>query len=89
MVAGKGTSERLTWTEEAKVQFQKAKDLVATVKGIYYPLPTDKIRTFSNFSQDSKAVGGRLEFVRTEANGKETTYHGGFFSACLNNNQKR
>ena len=56
---------------------------------MHYPLPTDKIRTFSDFSQEANAVGGRLEFVREDEHGKETVFHGGFFSASLNSNQKR
>ena len=52
-------------------------------------MPEDQINTFSDFSQDSCSVGGRLEFTRIQPDGTSKTYHGGFFSACLNNNQKR
>ena len=89
LVAGKGSAERLIWSEENKASFKVAKDMVASVKGIYYPLPTDRLRTYSVFSQEANAVGGRLEFVRTDEKGKETIFHGGFFSASLNSNQKR
>ena len=89
MAAGKNSSEKLSWTEESEASFDKAKKLVGTVRGIYYPLPTDEIFTYSDFSQDASAVGGRLEFVRTNVDGSKTTFHGGFFSACLNTSQRR
>ena len=34
---------------------------------------------FTNLKEDSKAVGGRLEFIRIMEDGSEKTYHGGFF----------
>ena len=89
LAAGKSSAEKLIWTEDLTASFEKAKKLVGTVKGVYYPLPTDKIYTYSDFSQQAGAVGGRLEFVRTSKDGTKTTYHGGFFSACLNTSQKR
>ena len=48
----------------------------------------DQMHTFSDFSQDAAAVGGRLEFIRKTLEGDEKKFHGGFFSASLNNNQK-
>ena len=89
MVAGKSSAEKLVWSEDSKAKFAKAKTLIGTVKGVFYPLPTDKLFTYSDFSQQTNAVGGRLEFTRTDANGKKSTYHGGFFSVCLNTSQKR
>ena len=74
LVAGKTSAEKISWTEEAQSNFQKAKDLVATVKGIFYPLPTDKITTYSDYSEAANSVGGRLEFSRIE-NGKEIKFH--------------
>ena len=71
MVAGKNSAEKLIWSEESKARFEKAKLLIGTVRGVFYPLPTDRLFTYSDFSQQANAVGGRLEFVRTDASGKK------------------
>ena len=89
MAAGRNSADKLIRTEDLEVSFERAKTLVNIVKGVYYPLPTDKICTYSDFSQKANAVGGRLEIIRTSKDGTKTTYHGGFFSACLNTSQKR
>ena len=70
LVAGKTSAEKVSWTDESQSNFQKAKDLVATVKGIFYPLPSDRITTYSDYSEAANSVGGRLEFTRMEG-GKE------------------
>ena len=89
MTGGRGSNEKLTWTAQSSRDFKMAKDSLKTIKDTYYPTPDDQIHTFSDFSQDAAAVGGRLQFVRTTPDGKQETFHGGFFSATLNNYQKR
>jgi len=89
--AGKSSGDISTWTEEETKHFHftNAKSALKDVKSIQYPMPEDQINTFSDFSQDSCYVGGRLEFTGVQSDGPSKTYHGGFFSACLNNNQIR
>ena len=74
MTAGKGSGEKLVWTEQDSIDFKNAKESLKTIKDTYYPTPDDQIHTFSDFSQDAAAVGGRLEFVRTMPDGKEKTF---------------
>ena len=89
LTAGRQSAEKIYWTEEATSHFEAAKKHLTTVREIYYPTPDDQIYTYSDFSQDSSAIGGRLEFIRTQPDGSYKTYHGGFFSVRLNNNQSR
>ena len=83
------SKEKIVWTESLIRQFRKAQELLKTIQDIFYPLPTDQIITYSDFSQDSGSVGGRMEILRTLPDGTVTKYHGGFFSVCLNPTQQR
>ena len=87
--SGRASAEKITWTEELQQSFKNAKQILTSMQKIYYPIPTDQIYTYSDFSQDSCAVGGRLEFERTYPDGSTKRYHGGFFSVCLKINHKR
>ena len=89
LTAGKQSAEKILWTEEATSHFEAAKKCLTNMEEIYYPTPDDQIYTYSDFFQDSSAVGGRLEFVRYQDDGSYKTFHGGFFSARLTNNQSR
>ena len=82
MVGGRGSSEKLTWSDEQKAVFYRARRASTDITAVTVPRPDDKLETFSDFSADARAVGGRLEIIRQE-NGKETRYHGGFFSVVL------
>ena len=87
--AGKASADKILWSETLEKAFQSAKQLLATMQDIYYPLPEDKLYTYSDFAQDSMAVGGRLEIVRQFQDGSSKVLHGGFFSACLNATQRK
>ena len=89
IVAGKTSSEKIVWTEDSKQCFAKAKLLLSTMEDIYYPLPSDQIRTYSDYSTDAMAIGGRMEFTRHLEDGSTKTYHAGFFSVCLNSTQQK
>ena len=88
-VAGKASSERVVWTEDLSNSFRVAKEMLKSMQDIYYPTQDDRIITYSDYSEDSKAVGGRLEFIRIMEDGSEKTYHGGFFSACLSGSRRK
>ena len=88
-VAGnRGSAEKLIWTEDLKMKFRKAQNLLKSMKQISYPIPSDQIITYSDFSQDSGSIGGRMEIIRTFSDGSVKKFHAGF-SACLNPSQKR
>ena len=82
LVGGRSSTEKIVWTDELIKVFEKAKKATNDVTAITVPRPTDKLRTYSDFSMDARAVGGRLEIVREE-DGEEKVYHGGFFSVVL------
>ena len=82
-VAGRASSDKIVWTEDLSSNFKVAKEMLKSMQDIYYPTPEDTIKTYSDFSEESKAIGGRLEFVRTMEDGSKINFHGGFFSACL------
>ena len=84
----KSSSLKIQWTEEMKEDFTKAKEMIKTLEKVYTPTPDDKIQTFSDYSQEHNAVGGKLIIVRN-VNGKEVKLNGGFFSARLNKFQSK
>ena len=57
------------------------------ITAVTVPRPTDKISTYSDFSQDMRSVGGRLKISRLE-NGVEKIYHGRYFSVVLDKFKK-
>ena len=87
LVGGRASAERIVWSEENLQAFEKAKRATADIKAVTVPRPTDKLTTYSDFSQETRSVGGRLEITRTE-NGKEKKYHGGYFSVVLDKFKK-
>ena len=82
LVGGRASAERIVWTPEIKQAFEKARRATRDITAVTVPRPEDKLETFSDFSADTRAVGGRLVVVRQE-NGKEVRYHGGYFSVVL------
>ena len=82
LVGGRSSAERIDWNEENMALFEKAKEATKDIKGIHVPVPSDKLHTYSDYSQDTKAVGGRLEIVRV-INGEVQKLHGGYFSVVL------
>ena len=79
---GRKAAERVVWTEELKEIFMRAKLATRQVKGVHTPRPTDTIHTYSDYSQATRAVGGRMVIVRMK-DGKERQLHGGYFSVVL------
>ena len=62
--------------------------MIKNLEQIYTPTPNDKIQTFSDYSEEHKAVGGRMVIIRN-INNKEMKLNGGFFSARLNDFQTK
>ena len=82
VVGGKASAEKIIWTDELKKVFNKAKEAAADITGVHVPIPSDKLNTYSDYSADTRAVGGRLEIIRV-VDGKKKTLHGGYFSVIL------
>ena len=82
LVGGRSSAERIQWTDVNLQAFEGAKSAAADVHGVYIPLPQDQLHTFSDYSEDGRAVGGRLEIIR-RVDGQETTLLGGYFSVVL------
>ena len=88
LVGGKASRDRITWTPDLIQKFDEAKKSVATVTPITVPRPSDKLHIFTDWSQDSNAVGGRLVINRSE-DGKNIQINGGEFSCRLKGAQSR
>ena len=82
LVGGRGSGERISWTGDNLESFDRAKAATADITAVSVPRPSDKLSTFSDFSADARAVGGRLEILRV-IDGKEVRLHGGYFSVVL------
>ena len=83
VVANKNSAEKIVWTEELQASFEAAKKLAANPVGIAEPRPDDYLQTFSDYSAETRAVGGRLVIIRKNDLGEESQLIGGFFNVIL------
>ena len=88
-VAGRNSSERLNWTDTLNESFNAAKKLANNPVGIAEPRPTDLLRTYSDYSAETKAIGGRLTILRPQSDGTTKELVGGFFSAVLSKHKRK
>ena len=51
-----------------KADFETAKNMIKTLEKIYTPTPSDSLQTFSDFSAENEAVGGKLVIIRKIGN---------------------
>ena len=86
---GRGSSERVVWTDSLLSAFQAAKTAVGDVKTVHFPHPDDTLHLFSDYSQQAHAAGGRLEVHRKREDGSVSVLHGGFFSTKIPPSQAR
>ena len=89
LVGGKASAERIVWTDDIQLAFDKAKALATHPKGIAEPRPEDQLSTYSDYSAESRAVGGRLMITRTHPDSTTQSLVGGFFSVILDRNKQR
>ena len=82
LCAGRSSAERLVWTEELTKKFETAKAATARLEGVHIPRPDDILTTYSDYSEEHKAIGGRLE-IKRKVDGKVITLHGGYVSQIL------
>ena len=57
---------KLSWTPEQEEAFKASQAAIAKLQGVYIPRPDDQLITYSDYSEEHNAVGGRLEIVRVE-----------------------
>ena len=88
VVGGRGSSERIQWTEELGNSFDEARRMAGDPRGIVEPRPTDQLHTYSDWSEQHRAVGGRLTIHRTNKDGKIEILNGGFYSSILSRHKK-
>ena len=88
IVAGKASAERLHWTDELNTAFENAKLLAAHPHGVAEPRPQDKLSTYSDYSADNRAVGGRLVIHRQMPDGTTKDLIGGFYSTVLDKHKQ-
>ena len=84
----KSSSTRIEWTEELRKDFETAKQMINKLECVHTPTPDDVLNTYSDYSEEHKAVGGKLIIIR-QVEGKKTKLNGGFFSARLNGFQTK
>ena len=72
----------IKWMEEDIKKFDEAKAATNKVEAITTPCPSDKLHSYSNFSQDAEAVSGRM-ILKRKVGEEEITRLVGYFSAKL------
>lgn len=55
----------MSWSKEQSKSFEKAKFLALNFIEVHTPRPEDKLHTYSDWSEGSRAVGGSLEIECT------------------------
>ena len=71
-----------------KPAFNEACQLAADPHGVAEPRPEDKLVTFSDYSAEHRAVGGRLVIYRKKDDGSTEELLGGFFNVILDKHKK-
>ena len=56
---------------------------------MFEPRPTGTLRTYSDYSAESKAIGGRLIIIKPQPDGSTKELVGGFFSAVLSKHKRK
>ena len=80
--AGVQSKDLIKWTEEDIKNFEEAKAATNNVEAITTPCPSDKLHSYSDFSQNAEAVGGRM-ILKRKIGQEEITRLVGYFSAKL------
>ena len=86
-VGGEKSATRINWTDKLTKSFEDAKCLASKPIGIAEPRPGDQLHTYSDYSAENNAVGGRLVIVR-KVNGKLIELTGGFYNAVVDKHKR-
>ena len=62
--------------------------MAADPRGVVEPQPSNQLHTYSDWSEQHRAVGGRLVIHRTKQDGSVEILNGGFYSSILNKHKK-
>lgn len=89
LVAGKESAERIKWTQDLSDTFTKVQGSLENIETIFVAKPSDKLDIFTDYSESSEAIGGRLQITRKLENGSTKKLLGGHFSCKLNSHQKK
>ena len=82
LVGGRTSLEKIVWTKESSALFESAKCAAGSIVGTFVPRPSDTLHTYSDYSADARAVGGRMVINRV-VDGVLRELHGGYFSVIL------
>ena len=72
LIGNRASAEKIIWTEDLEEAFEKAKKSLNTILIVHTPRPDDKLHTYSDYSEENKCIGGRLEIHRKDEGGKVT-----------------
>ena len=79
----KPSAEVIQYTPEEEKAFYAARDATIKIEAFTVPRPSDRLFTYSDYSKDHRAVGGKLEFERTMPDGTIKRFLGGYFSVMV------
>ena len=88
IVANRSSAEHLIWTPKLEASFLQAKQLAAHLKGVAEARPEDQLYTYSDYSAEKRAVGGRLVIHRKMPDGTTKELIGGFYSVVLDKHKQ-
>ena len=52
------SNTKIQWNDKLKADFETAKEMLGKLQEVYTPRPTDKLRTFSDYSEENSGYGG-------------------------------
>ncbi len=79
----KASAEVIQYTPEEEQAFYKAREATTKIEAFTVPRPSDRLFTYSDYSKEHRAVGGKLEFERTMPDGTVKRFLGGYFSVMV------
>ena len=71
VAAGKESRDSIEWTAELEEVFKNAQKATTRLEAVTVPRPDDKLHTYSDYSADGRAVGGKMIIERKTESGTE------------------
>ena len=87
--AGRQSSDKIEWNDELTKAFEAAQAATANLEAVHTPRPTDEIHTYSDYSEEAGAVGGKMIVRRKDSNGQVTELLAGHYSCKLDKHKKK
>ena len=82
VAAGKESRDLVQWNKELEELFRQAQKATTKLEAITTPRPDDKLHTYSDYSQETRAVGGKMIIERKTENGTKF-FLAGHYSVIL------